>query len=927
MSEDIVVHTNPNYKPNWSFKDVVGDGGAASTPAPAATPAAVPDSPPSVPDSSPPEAKNGPAGAPSWSFREIIPQQTKKPATIQEQMGEFNRVLRGRDPDVDYASGAPWNVQLALARSDNPEEAQAALERRVGAGNYGQDKSGNWWVKQGDKKVAVRPQGGFMTAMENFGVDTAAEAPVIVGGLGGAVAGGAIGGPFGAVAGAGAGAMLGKGMNDLGKGALEGTYRKTPVQEAATLANEGALNMGLQGAGTVLKPVARGIGNAVRDFVGTTPKTRTTTARLLSGGARPPLLSAAPGAKSAQYDQRMRNLIMGDPDEKVNTKYIIQRAQEVLVADGVPPQQAAVMMNEILDQNARMSGSSVGQGILRRAQEHTGAMQAEAIAADREARAALADAEREFRDFAKGQNGRLGEQVADAIADSRARFGQRMSEVYRQIDNLAGNEPVVPITAYRNRARAMRMVLPPNELPPGMEMLADADPDIKLTFRQAHDLRSMYREMARGQMRNLTPTIRAHKALQVARDASEALDSAADVGDNIDLAGIANDNGLPASAVEALRKADSVYADGIAKYYNARMNALAKDARDGIFPDPNVVAKAILSPGHVEQARTILSLLPQNVIDQVARADAQNVIADTVDATGHIDGAVLREVLNDPSRRAVMDLVYPPQVIGNARRMADELAALNGKLDVRLITDFSSQGVQKALETSVAMSRETENFAKNNVVRALANPDPLVVDQAADALLSGGREMHLAAVRNFLGADSPEWKAVQSYALKKLLRGAVTETATLSKTLEGRSIDDALLKYTPEEQDILFPDGLKEDVRMLAKDAKFLAPKDINDQGASFAAAAIKSKLPIHIRAVMKYVEYKTVGWLASHPATLRFLADAERAEPGSARRLMGPIGRWIANAEDSGPGTGRPPAPAPTPQPQPEPEIEEIPQ
>ncbi len=152
-----------------------------------------------------------------------------------------------------------------------------------------------------------------------------------------------------------------------------------------------------------------------------------------------------------------------------------------------------------------------------------------------------------------------------------------------------------------------------------------------------------------------------------------------------------------------------------------------------------------------------------------------------------------------------MKEVYPPRILNTFKKMAQELAALNGQLDMRTIKSFSSKAMKDALTTAIQRAQELNDSVRTNVMRALASPDPRVVDVAADQLLAGGRELHLEAVRGFLGVDSPEWAAIRRYALKKVLREAVVETPTLSKSIEGKAIDDAMLRWTEREQDLLFP--------------------------------------------------------------------------------------------------------------------------
>ena len=380
----------------------------------------------------------------------------KAPTNEQQELEEFGRMLSGNDPSIDYSAGAPWAVQLALARADpdNPDEAAAALEHRVGQGNYGQDSRGRWWVAQGGKKVAVRPSGSVGAALTNLGIGVMATSAETAGAIGGGALGAGLGGPLGAVVGAGLGGAGGKLLNEAEKGA-EGTLRKSVPEEIGAVGHAAELNAALEGAGPTIGAAGRGAGDFLRSFLGTTPVTRRMTERLTAEGAVPPLVSAAPSAKAAQYDQLMRNMIMGDPTEKANVGYIISRGYDVLRSEGIPEPQVDHMMEEVLNQDSRLSGSEVGRAMQAVAQRTEGELRAEVETADAQARGALNAMEQDLKDFSAGQEGRLGQQVADSISSARKEFGDRMSEAYAAVDRMAGNRRIVPVTSYRNRARVI----------------------------------------------------------------------------------------------------------------------------------------------------------------------------------------------------------------------------------------------------------------------------------------------------------------------------------------------------------------------------------------------------------------------------------------------------------------------------------------
>jgi hypothetical protein len=920
---------------------------------PAKTQSAIPPPPPG----STPIARTSTA-APATAKSAAIPPPPPGSTPIAPKGGVSGGIERqakkltgaDRDPDVDYATGAPWNVQLALARSDNPDQARAMLERRVGKDNVGQDKAGTWWIKIDGKKVAVRPSlpspgpppaqplsgvKGLIDAVSgrdlyndverlrhenpaigNTMTDFAATSPVMAGAVGGAMMGAPFGGPFGAMVGAGLGAMAGKGA-DTAEKAFEGTLRGSPADVAKDIAKEGMFNASLQGGGTLAGSGLKFAGDWLKTHMfGITPEIAARTRWLLSNGATPPIQIVAPGAKAAAVDQQLRNILAGDPKESANVAYLIKSARAIVASGDVPPEVVEQSMRQLLSQTSAIGGTDVGKSLQEAAQAHYGALRAEMETARNAATKYLANMQQGLREHADAWTGRLGEDVEKAITDKRQEFSDLFKGAYAALDQAAGNERVVPIGRFRNMARAMKLMTPPNQLQPLIGELAESDPNLKLTFSEWHNLRTMLRLSARDKMTNLTPNARAHNALQAAKAAHDYAynppEEIADQMDQTDLFGEIEHSGVPKEVLDDLKQTDALYKQGIAKFHNQTLNQLVKDAKDGSFVDPNYVSRAIVAPGHTEQTRMIMSLLPQDTRDQIARADLHNLIVSTSDPnTGMINGKILRGILADPSRKRVMKEVYDPEVLRKTTQMADELAALNGDVDIRSLKDFSGPGIQRAIQMAIDRQQQIKEFVKNGVLNHLADAKAEIVDAAADAILSGRKEYNLERVRDFLGEDSVAWFNLRQYAKKKVLFNAVVERPNQEKTVAGQAIEDVMAKLTEREQNLLFPNGEKEDLQMIAADAKSLFPRVGTDFGTSLAARGIQLRIPFHIRADLKWGESKFVGYLTQHPALLHWLADSERARPGSFKILAGPIMRWAANAETSGPGQGSPTQPS----------------
>jgi hypothetical protein len=157
---------------------------------------------------------------------------------------------------------------------------------------------------------------------------------------------------------------------------------------------------------------------------------------------------------------------------------------------------------------------------------------------------------------------------------------------------------------------------------------------------------------------------------------------------------------------------------------------------------------------------------------------------------------------------------------------------------------------------------------------------------------------------------------VQKFALQKLFAGSVVERKALDKTVAGESIDAALRRYTPRQQELLFPGGLADDLRLLAKEAKFLFPGSAKgDIGTSFASKSILHKSYLNPLALSRRIQMHIGGYIADHPAVLRYLTDEVRANPVRGRKVMSVIGQWILTRQLQGPGRGKaPPPPQPAP-------------
>jgi len=830
-----------------------------------------------------------------------VGQGFREPQPITDKIAE----ARGMDKDVDYNTGGSFLNQSVLAKADNPEEAKAVMEYLYGKGNYGQDKGGRWWAKVGGKKIAIQP--GFMA-------EAVGTAPTTVGAVGGSMAA-SEGGPLAMAAAGGAGAAFGKAVDETYKAAI-GAFKKTAGGEAKELAKTAVTNAAFEAGGQTIAHLFHGTGTWIRNLFGATPEGNVLTEKTLAGGARPPMTSVAPKGKVLQYDQQLRNLLRGNPQEAKNVAYIQGEIRQMLRQEKIPESEINTMMTEVADTGSAISSGKAGEAAAQHASAYRTVLEQHASAALKDAEAEIGKTDNLMRSLAKTAPTDLGTTVAHDIVQSRQLFGARMNAVYDQIDRMTGGAPVIPTYLLKRSIADAVKNMPPEKLPGIFQEIGKLPENVSI--KQMQRYRTRLRELADG---GLTPDIDNHLFSEAAQAADVSFDKtfmANPPGSRAILTQLKN-MGIDITsdadrAVKLLRKTDQMYRDGIAKYNDAAMEALVKSARSGMPPDAAFVADTIAKVGQTARAKTIMSVLTPETRRAVAAADMKNILSDAAKETGatggkEITGEALTNVL--ARRGDLLDAVYGP-VYGKAfverlKEYAKQLSAIDGKVDVAALQPGKEAD---AIAGALFHQNAVDNFVKNNVVAALSKGNPQQVDRAMRYLIQPGNEARLEQAINTFGPQSQTVKELRRYWLKSLIAKSMVEMPSRVRTIGGSGIDDALSKYTPKQQELLAPDGLVDDLRTIAKEARFLFPWGESDMGASLAAAQIKGHVPFKISADLNYLKRAFFGWIADRPTTIRMLSTGLQADGPAkmyAKQSLKLLFRGFLNSQIGGPGSGQP--------------------
>ena len=364
-----------------------------------------------------------------------------------------------------------------------------------------------------------------------------------------------------------------------------------------------------------------------------------------------------------------------------------------------------------------------------------------------------------------------------------------------------------------------------------------------------------------------------------------------------------------------MRKADETYSQGIRKYEDAQINQIVARARTGVMPDPSKVADMLLKPEESGRARAIKGMVGDRVWRRVAAEDWRNVMEAAKDPqTGEISARKIAQAIQAREKNGMLDLTYEPQIARDMRLYSRRLDARGGKIPSTALTPDNFAHKMGELEV---LQQKQDNFLKGNYLSALSKPGPLA-DDAVNFVLKPGEETRLMEAQAFFGDTSPQMTSIRNQATKELLNSAVVTTQTgAGTTIEGEGIEKALRRFTPRQQEILFPGGLADDMRRLAKEIRFMFPAKQDQLGGALISGMIKN-MPLPVRVPMM-IYYEGLAWIFSQPGTVRALANGLKPGPGqeATRESIRMIFRASLAGELQSPQqpAGQPQAAAPPPQ------------
>jgi hypothetical protein len=427
--------------------------------------------------------------------------------------------------------------------------------------------------------------------------------------------------------------------------------------------------------------------------------------------------------------------------------------------------------------------------------------------------------------------GDLWRTVAESFVGLRRSIGQRATQMYGNA-NTASNGLVPPgATELAPRAQTLLDHLPEGfagshptivrriaamagEVGENGEVVREP---VAATWSELHELRTMIRQDIKWN--DLSSDVKNGALKHMEHGISDALHS------------VENQPELR-EASRLLQLADGFYRENMGPLNDQQIKSLVRALDSGLQADPKALLKIAIKDGKTEVANTIRNTVGPQTWDAMRAADVTDMLAQSRQLDGTIDGMAFAKQVDDRSKNGVLGVLHGAQGEARLRQQALHIMQLKGKL---AITPRPGDTANDIILRARSAAADAENLAKTDPIKALNNemkkveaatrkemaanrkPDPLGfltnatvgANEAVNRILKDP-DLIVAASRAFPGGEkSAEFQLMRQIWTQRFL----------SETLEP---GEKLAATSPEIQALMFPGVTLDDMQMLAKEMKLL---------------------------------------------------------------------------------------------------------
>src|SRR5216683_615745 len=305
-------------------------------------------------------------------------------------------------------------------------------------------------------------------------------------------------------------------------------------------------------------------------------------------------------------------------------------------------------------------------------------------AADNLVQEGFRDIERQAADAIRvaqvGHNaGDLWRTVAESFVALRRSIGQRATQMYGNANTVSNGLVPEGAEALAGRAQALIAQLPEGfaashptivrriatmagEVGENGEVIREP---VAATWSELHELRTQLRQDIKWN--DLTSDVKngALKHMEHGiNDALHAVENAPELRE----------------ASRLLRLADDFYRENMGPLNNQQIKSLVKALDSGLQADPKALLKIAVRDGKTEVATTIRNTVGPQTWDAVRAADVQEMMAQSRQLDGSIDGLKFANMVEDRAQNGLLEVLHGDQGGARLRQQALYIKQLRGKL-------------------------------------------------------------------------------------------------------------------------------------------------------------------------------------------------------------------------------------------------------
>jgi ASC-1-like (ASCH) protein len=864
-----------------------------------------------------------------------------------------DRSVQSGGSDLATASQTlPGSAQVLYDALTNDPERVKLLSHLYGREHIGADANGLYVRLPSGRKMYP---GGLNTDKGRVS-DLIAGAPRTLGSMAGLAGGVTLGSATGSLPGAVAGAEIGAGTGAAAGQRitdeivrLSGYYDRTPDEEMKGLAKVGSIAALSGGAGAlgpeIALPAARGLQYIYRANPDTllVPNALNIARELAQKG-----YEVNPGSYTASKflprQVKMTSLVTHyDPLQASAKRYVENESAALFEKDGMSKEEARATVKGMktsepsyenagdeLQQEARADYDKEKakldaklQAIEYRAKtkgETDAELKEESLKAAKEMQAkysqkvhkALLAGFRRIKMMKYPRPKQLAGDLSEAVTNLRKHVTEAANRLYEPAYPIAGDAPI-DMSAAKDTIENFLRDLPedlrknfPAVIRDLNRMLGREEEGVQeeggavsgpptMTLRELHTLRSYLRDM--GYSESLTPSFKKGPYNMMAA-----------VVDNI----MHNPENPEAvrRAMAIIDKGDEYYAHNMKQFSSEALQAMVDSVRAGLPPNPSHILDLAADSGQMSTLKRIQDIGGPELSKRLASADIDRILAVSTGIDDRVNPQIFVREVNDRDKSGLLRAIHGDENAALIKDYAQKLAAKNDIIPVESLTpgDFAHDlqllfEVNRSIETmegknalatleqaakgeKAVLSKEFADrmSGKKNAMAILRNPNMSGI-KAAEKIITNTR-MLKAAIAKF-GENSKGLQMLRRAALQRIL-------APVIQGKGANSIKEHLFTMTKEQQDLLFPNGMADDLRKIA-DALYVITGGPENTTPGMSAGNVLNKQSIWRRAIPQFID-TVETWIVTRPAFTRVIA-ADLSRKGAYAKTLFQIRNYIAAA------------------------------